>query len=187
MMSYTAPLFLNFFSIGPFNCNIFTVYENESESVNVFYRAIYDTTTSEQAASYNIMACAYNPIPVLISTQHTVKNKGHRYNRNNRSPANILSIPRHIPPSCEPLYPENISMAILNIRSLSGKTFLINDLICERKLDCMFLTETWLNKNGSAALIEASPPNYSFFQSIRTGKKGGGTATITTDALCCRS
>ena len=133
------------------------------------------------------MACAYNPIPVLISTQRPVKNKGHRYNRKNRSPANILSIPRHIPPSCEPLYPENISMAILNIRSLSGKTFLINDLICERKLDCMFLTETWLNKNGSAALIEASPPNYSFFQSIRTGKKGGGTATITTDALCCRS
>ena len=78
-------------------------------------------------------------------------------------------------------------MAMLNIRSLSGKTFLINDLICERKLDCMFLTETWLNINGSAALIEASPPNYSSFQSIRTGKKGGGTASIITDSLFCRS
>ena len=45
-------------------------------------------------------------------------------------------------PLSQSLYPENISMAILNIRSLSGKMFLMNDLICEHKCDCMFLTET---------------------------------------------
>ena len=74
-------------------------------------------------------------------------------------------------------------MALLNIRSLTGKTFLINELIRDYKLDCMFLTETWLDANGSPALIEASPPNYSFSQSFRSGKKGGGTATIFSEAL----
>ena len=42
----------------------------------------------------------------------------------------------------------------------------------------MFLTETWLNSNAPAILLEASPPNYQFSYSFRQGKKGGGTATI---------
>ena len=78
---------------------------------------------------------------------------------------------------------EEISMALFNVRSLSKKTFLVNDIIDEHNLSCMFLTETWLNENGSASLIEASPPNYSFLESHRNGKRGGGTATIFKDAL----
>lgn len=69
-------------------------------------------------------------------------------------------------------------MALFNVRSLSNNTFFINDLIMEHKLDCMFLTETWLSTDGPAALIEASPPNYSSSHSCRQGEKGGGTATI---------
>jgi len=42
----------------------------------------------------------------------------------------------------------------------------------------MFLRETWLNMTAPAALIESSPPNYSFSYSIRKGKSRGGTATI---------
>ena len=56
----------------------------------------------------------------------------------------------------------NMSMALLNVRSLTNKTFVINELIAERQLDCMFLTETWLNSDAPAILIETSPSSYSF-------------------------
>ena len=83
------------------------------------------------------------------------------------------------------LDPEEISMALFNVRSLSKKTFLINNLIDEEALHCIFLTETWLTDNGSASLIEASPPNYSFSESHRKEKRGGGTASIFKDSLRC--
>ena len=74
-------------------------------------------------------------------------------------------------------------MALLNVRSLSNKTFIINDLISDNKIDCMFLTETWLSADGPATLLEASPTNYNFSFSARSGKRGGGTATILSAAL----
>ena len=74
-------------------------------------------------------------------------------------------------------------MALLNVRSLLNKTFIINDLILDNNIDCMFLTETWLSTDGPATLLEASPPNYKFSFSLRTGKRGGGTATIISAAF----
>ena len=86
-------------------------------------------------------------------------------------------------------------MALWNIRSLATKTFIVNDLISEGRLDCLFLTETWLNENGPASLIEASPPNYGFSYSLRKAmrmkgkkakrKRGGGTASIFSEGLGC--
>ena len=92
--------------------------------------------------------------------------------------------------ACKP-----ISMALWNIRSLTTKTFIVNDLISEGRLDCLFLTETWLNENGPASLIEASPPDYGFSYSLRKAmrkkgkkakrKRGGGTASIFSEGLGC--
>lgn len=55
-----------------------------------------------------------------------------------------------------------LNLALLNIRAFTNKSFFINDLVSEHKLDFIFLTETWLNSDGASLLIEASPPNYSF-------------------------
>ncbi|KAL2086001.1 hypothetical protein ACEWY4_019321 [Coilia grayii] len=49
----------------------------------------------------------------------------------------------------------------------------------------MFLVETWLKEEGAATLIEACPPNYKFYQSIRDNKRGGGIAVIFSDKLSC--
>lgn len=68
-------------------------------------------------------------------------------------------------------------MALFNVRSLLNKSFIVNDLILEHKLDCLFLTETRLGADAPV-LTEASPPEFNFAFSTRSGKKGGGTATI---------
>ncbi|XP_061587576.1 uncharacterized protein LOC133452342 [Cololabis saira] len=70
-------------------------------------------------------------------------------------------------------------MAVLNVRSLLNKSFIINDLILDRKLDCILLTETWLGTDAPVVLTEASPPDFNFLFSTRGDKRGGGTASIT--------
>ena len=80
-----------------------------------------------------------------------------------------------------------LKLALLNVRSLAGKTFLINDFITEHNLDFMFLTETWIEQNNSAAvLIESTPPNFSFMSQERMHKKGGGVAILFNDSIQCR-
>jgi hypothetical protein len=56
----------------------------------------------------------------------------------------------------------SLNMALLNVRAINSKTFLMNGLITERTDDCMFLTETWLSSDCSATLIEASPRTAAF-------------------------
>lgn len=78
-------------------------------------------------------------------------------------------------------------MAHLNVRSLSNKTFIVNDIIRSYGLDCIILTETWLDETGTKELIEASPSNFSFSHCTRPSKKGGGIAAIFSDILSCKS
>ena len=74
-------------------------------------------------------------------------------------------------------------MALWNVRSLTPKTFLINDFITSHNLSCLFMTETWLTDNAATALIEASPANFSFSESHRVNRTGGGTASIVQDCF----
>ena len=78
-------------------------------------------------------------------------------------------------------------MALLNVRSLSNKTFIVNDIIRSYGLDCIILTETWVDETGTKELIEASPSNFSFSHYSRSSKKGGGIAVIFSDILSCKS
>lgn len=49
-------------------------------------------------------------------------------------------------------------MAVFNVRSITTKSFVLNDLIVDHDLDCLFLTETWLGSEVQATLIEACLP-----------------------------
>lgn len=77
-------------------------------------------------------------------------------------------------------------MALLNVRSLTNKSFIVNDLISTHNLDITLLTETWLDRNGTVALIETAPPNFKFLQTTRTEKRGGGIAAVLSDSYSCK-
>ncbi len=78
-------------------------------------------------------------------------------------------------------------MALPNVRSLHNKTFTDNDLITSHQLDCLLLTETWLDGTGSKELIEASQSNFSFSHCNRLNKKGVGVSAISSNILSCKN
>ena len=64
------------------------------------------------------------------------------------------------------------------VRSLNNKALLINDIITDRKLDFLCLTETWQNQQDFIALNQATPPGYAYLQKPRSAGRGGGLAVI---------
>ncbi|XP_030264935.1 uncharacterized protein LOC115576546 [Sparus aurata] len=73
---------------------------------------------------------------------------------------------------------KTLKFGFINIRSLSTKALLINNLITEHKLDMIGLCETWLKPNTFLPLNEASPLDYNYAHVARASKQGGGVALI---------
>ncbi|XP_061766120.1 uncharacterized protein LOC133558938 [Nerophis ophidion] len=74
--------------------------------------------------------------------------------------------------------PTTYNIVFLNIRSLSPKTLLVNDIIRDNNLNVIGLSETWLKPNDFFALNEACPPNFTHAHIARPLKRGGGVALI---------
>ncbi|KAG1953756.1 hypothetical protein F2P79_009272 [Pimephales promelas] len=73
---------------------------------------------------------------------------------------------------------KSVSFMLLNTRSLNNKAPLIHDIITDRKLDFLCLTETWQNQMDLIALNQATPQGYSYIQKPRSSGRGGGLAVI---------
>ena len=51
---------------------------------------------------------------------------------------------------------------------------MIHDFIFKHNLNFLFLPETWLDQDNSAAVhVESSPPNFSFMSETRINETGG--------------
>ena len=75
---------------------------------------------------------------------------------------------------------DGIVIGLLNVQSAVRKALIINDLIVEKSLDSLFLTETWLHEyRDEPAIKEMTPVEFVFFQSPRpSGQRGRGLAEL---------
>ncbi|XP_039599459.1 uncharacterized protein LOC120522835 [Polypterus senegalus] len=85
--------------------------------------------------------------------------------------ATVASAPAH-------LSEDTISFAHLNIRSLTGKTHLIQDLLTDHNIDILSLNETWQQPQDFTLLNEATPPGFVYMMQPRNSGRGGGLAIL---------
>ncbi len=76
-----------------------------------------------------------------------------------------------------------LKLGFLNIRSLTHKAVIVNEMITDNSSDVLCLTETWLKTNDYFGLNESTPPSYCYKHEPRETGRGGGVATIYSDFL----
>ena len=76
-----------------------------------------------------------------------------------------------------------LKLGLLNIRSLTPKAVIVNEIVTDNSFDVLCLTETWLKPNDYFGLNESTPSGYSYKHEPRLNGRGGGVATIYRDFL----
>ena len=81
----------------------------------------------------------------------------------------------------------DLSMSIgwLNVQSLNNKTDAVSDVIVDRSLDVLALTETWHVTSNDLCLHRAAPHGYAVTDVPRSAGRGGGVAVIYRKHLKC--
>ena len=72
-----------------------------------------------------------------------------------------------------------LSFGYVNSRSIKNKTYVICDLVLEKKFDVFLISETWLSETGDEVIIrQLTPPGYSFLHCPRQGGGSGGVGLL---------
>ncbi len=69
-------------------------------------------------------------------------------------------------------------MALINVRSLVNKMFLLNYLFTTHALDFMFITETWIKVGDLSPFSDLVPAGCTFFYLPHSSGRGSGLAVI---------
>ncbi|XP_051916324.1 uncharacterized protein LOC127597376 [Hippocampus zosterae] len=70
-----------------------------------------------------------------------------------------------------------VNFGLLNIRSLTGKGNLIQDILTDRKLDILCLNETWQTPGDFSQLNDSTPPGFVYISKPRDSGRGGVSVT----------
>ncbi len=65
-----------------------------------------------------------------------------------------------------------LKLGLLNIRSLTPKAVIVNEIITDNSFDVFCLTETWLKTNDYFGLNESTPPSYCYKHEPRETGRG---------------
>ncbi len=76
-----------------------------------------------------------------------------------------------------------LKLGLLNVRSLTPKAVIVNEIITVNSFDVLCLSETWLKTNYYFGLNESTPPSYCYKHEPRQTGRGGGVSTIYSDIL----
>ena len=82
----------------------------------------------------------------------------------------------------------HLRCALLNVRSLKNKCYVVSEYITDHNIDILCLTESWINDNISDLLClnSATPSAYSFISVPRKSDRGGGLVLIYKSSLRVR-
>jgi len=73
----------------------------------------------------------------------------------------------------------------LNVQSLTNKTDAVSELVVDRSMDVLALTETWHSASDDVRLRLATPEGYSVVEVARGAGRGGGVVVIFNKQLRC--
>ena len=104
-------------------------------------------------------------VPIIGSDKEYPRQRSPRPSRGgvNHGHLRSLSHVTHMASSSAP-----VRAALVHVRSLVNKTFILKDLFSRNYLDFLFLTETWLNVGESSSFSELLPLDCIYFNSQRT-------------------
>jgi hypothetical protein len=80
----------------------------------------------------------------------------------------------------------SLSICCLNARSVRNKSQSIHELVCDKKLDALAITETWLKADACQAVNAITPAGYKCLHVPRPVREGGGVALVFKSNLCAK-
>lgn len=76
--------------------------------------------------------------------------------------------------------------ALFNARSVCNKAVMLQELVLEKKIKLMAITETWLKEGDDAIITDLCPPNFNHYFKNRSSAKrsrGGGLAFLVSNEI----
>lgn len=130
-------------------------------------------------------------IPVKISQRHDLENENNYATFLSHSSLskqqyvnfnNLTLVPRNPPISkCSS---NDFEFCLLNARSIRNKTVIIKDLVVDKNIDILAITETWLRPSGDEICIgDLCPTGYGFLHVPRIDSVGGGVGLLFKESL----
>lgn len=140
------------------NCNCILMYPGSLSLCIYPFRHLLHRAWTHDWHAHSCQDYHQTDNELLCAQCKQFSSKGCHVKQGSCSSSNHCSLYRHY------------TVASLNVRSLTNKSLMT---LFDLRNHIMFIVETWVQTDGLPVLIEACPPDYTFYQSVRQERKGG--------------